>query len=285
MGNTTRQKETKITMPTWLTRLLKKLISNQPKTRQELIQLLRNASKRHLFDPESLEMIEGALQVSDMQVRDVMVARAQMVVLEQNQSLKDALDIMIKSGHSRFPVIEENANKAVGIILAKDLLRFCFTNKQPHLTIQDLMHETTFIPESKRLDKLLKQFQQTHNHMAIVVDEYSNIAGLVTIEDVLEQIVGKIEDEYYVEPGDNKIRVINKNEFIVQALTPIEDFNHYFKSKFDEKNFDTIGGLVAQRFGHLPKRSEEIEIESFKFIVIDANKRKIKRLSVSRITP
>lgn len=263
----------------WFGRISQKL-SGEPRDRDELIELLRELEQRNVLDNDSLAMIEGVLNVSEMHVRDVMVPRSQMVVVERDTPPEQFLPSVIESGHSRFPVIGETRDEIVGILLAKDLLSYFASNHKANFDIRDIIRAPVFIPESKRLNVLLKEFRSNRNHIAIVVDEYGGVAGLITIEDVLEQIVGEIEDEYDIDE-DTYIMAYNNNQFSVKALTPIEEFNRYFSVHFSEDEFDTIGGLVAHRFGHLPARGEKIDIEKFSFTVLRADKRRIHLLQVS----
>lgn len=262
----------------WLERLSLALLG-EPENREELIELLRDAQQRNLLDADALAMMEGVLQVSEMQVRDVMIPRAQMEVLECDWPLEKLLAEVVKSGHSRFPVIEDSRDNVIGILLVKDLLRY-FAEDNGAFNLRDLLRPAKFIPESKRLNVLLKEFRSTRLHMAIVVDEYGGVAGLVTIEDVLEQIVGEIGDEHDIdEEGD--IRRHGDNEYIVKALTPVEDFNEYFSTDFSEEKADTIGGLVMMKLGHLPKRGEEVGLGHFRFRVLRADNRRIHLLGLT----
>jgi len=263
----------------WLERLSFALLG-EPKDREQLVELLRDAQQRELLDPEALTMIEGVLQVAEMQVRDIMVPRAQMAVVERDASLEKILPVVIESAHSRFPVIGDNRDEVVGILLAKDLLAYYGQDNTRTFNVRDILRPAVFIPESKRLNVLLKEFRASRNHMAIVVDEYGGVAGLVTIEDVLEQIVGEIVDEHDIEE-DTYIKKHNDNVYAVKALTPIEEFNHYFFSNFSDDEFDTIGGLVMHRFGRLPRRGEVISIDRFRFKVLNADSRRIHLLQVT----
>lgn len=264
--------------PSWFERLSKALL-REPQDREQLISLLREAEQRDLIDSNALAMIEGVLQISEMQVRDIMIPRAQMVVIEQEKEPEQFLPMVIESGHSRFPVIGENRDEVVGILLAKDLLSYRLDPKQRFL-IRDLLRPTVFVPEGKHLNTLLQEFRLNRNHMAIVVDEYGGVAGLVTIEDVLEQIVGEIEDEYDIDE-ETFIKKISDNQYTVKALTPIEEFNEYFSAKLSDEEFDTVGGLVMQAFGHLPKRGEVTTIRHFRFKVLHADNRRIRLLRVT----
>lgn len=270
----------------WLERISYALLG-EPKDREQLVSLLRDAQQRDLLNSDALNMIEGVLLVSEMRVSDIMVPKAQMTLIEKDMPFTDVVSIIIESAHSRFPVMSESRDEVLGILLAKDLISFQHTvNKEEwdlKFNIKDLIRPAVFVPESKRLDILLKEFRKSRNHLAIVVDEYGSIGGLVTIEDVLEQIVGDIEDEHDIDE-DNLIRKHSKNRYSVQSITPIEDFNDYFQTKFSDEEFDTIGGLVLQAFGHLPKRGESVELDGFLFKIIKANNRRIQTLSVIKLT-
>ncbi len=263
----------------WLERLSFALLG-EPKDREQLVELLRDAQQRELLDPEALTMIEGVLQVAEMQVRDIMVPRAQMAVVERDAVLDNILPVVIESAHSRFPVIGDNRDEVVGILLAKDLLAYYGQDNAKNFNVRDILRPAVFIPESKRLNVLLKEFRASRNHMAIVVDEYGGVAGLVTIEDVLEQIVGEIVDEHDIEE-DAYIKKHNDNVYAVKALAPIEEFNQYFFAEFSDDEFDTIGGLVMNRFGRLPRRGEVISIDRFRFKVLNADSRRIHLLQVT----
>jgi magnesium and cobalt transporter len=223
-------------------------------------------------------MMEGVLSVSDMRVRDIMIPRAQMAVVNRSQSLQEILPIIIESAHSRFPIIGDGRGEVLGILLAKDLLQF-FTNPD-EFNIRDVLRSAVFVPESKRLNVLLKEFRSSRNHMAIVVDEYGAACGLVTIEDVLEQIVGEIEDEHDFDEGADILKH-NEHEFTAKALTTIEEFNDYFGCELDDSDFDTIGGLVVNAFGHLPKRGDTVDINRFRFKVMRADSRKVHLLNIT----
>ena len=267
------------TSRSWFERLSLALLG-EPKDREQLVSLLRDAQQRNLLDPDALAMIEGVLQVSEMQVRDIMVPRAQMVVVERDARLSEILPLVTESAHSRFPVIGESRDQVVGVLLAKDLLTYFGPGGDEAFNVRDILRPAVFIPESKRLNILLKEFRASRNHMAIVVDEYGGVAGLVTIEDVLEQIVGEIVDEHDIE-DDTYIKRHNDNVYAVKALTPIDEFNSYFNSSFSDEEFDTIGGVVMQRFGRLPRRGEAITIERFRFKVLNADSRRLHLLQVT----
>ncbi len=269
--------------PSWLERLSHAL-SREPQDREQLLELLHDAKNRQLLDADALDMIEGVLQVSEMKVRDVMIPRPQMVVVEDDMDALAALPLIVKSTHSRFPVVGgESRDNIVGILLAKDLLELTLADQQPAKKIRELVRPAMFIPESKRLDVLLKEFRLNRNHMAIVVDEYGGIAGLVTIEDVLEQIVGDIVDEFDTAEQEPFIKQLGDREYSVKALTPIEEFNEHFNSDYNSDDFDTVGGLILQKFSHLPKRGETIEFDDFVVTVIHAENRVIKLLKITQL--
>lgn len=259
-------------------------IKDEPLSRDEIHELLQE--DEGVFEPEEKEMLSGVLDVAETQVRDVMIPRSQMVVVEKEQSLEELLVVIIGSGHSRFPVIGEDRDEVFGILLAKDLLRFFGDPSDTELDIDDYLRPVSVIPESKRLNALLKEFRDSHNHMAIVVDEYGGVSGLLTIEDVLEEIVGEIDDEHdleeaeFIQPdkdGDGKPC------FAVRALTRIEDFNKYFGCELtEEEYYDTIGGLVMHELGRLPRLGEILQYDGFEFCVVRADRRRIDALQVSR---
>lgn len=260
----------------WLDKL-GQVLSGEPRNREQLVELLRDAEQRALLDADALAMIEGVMQVSEMQVRDIMIPRSQMVMVERDESLQEFLPEIIESAHSRFPVTGENRDDVIGILLAKDLLAYVAEAESRKFNIRDILRPAVFIPGSKRLNVLLKEFRASRNHMAIVVDEYGGIAGLVTIEDVLEQIVGEIIDEHDIDE-DTYIKQMSDTRFTIKALTPIEDFNEHFSTNFDDSEFDTIGGLVLNEFKRLPRRGESTTIGSFRFKVLHADSRRIHLL-------
>ncbi len=264
---------------TWTARLRQALL-REPADNEQLIDLLRTAQRNNLYDADALAMIEGVLQVDDLQVRDIMIPRSQVVMLDRDADPQALLRTVVESGHSRFPVIGESRDEIVGILLAKDLLLYAFERTDGRFNVREILRPAVFVPESKRLNVLLNQFRSSRNHMAIVVDEYGGVAGMVTIEDVLEQIVGEIEDEHDVEEEDT-IRKHSEMHYTIKALTPIEDFNEYFGSIFPEEEFDTIGGLVTHRIGHLPKRGERVVIGNFLFKVLRADNRRIHMLQLT----
>ncbi len=265
----------------WLERLGQAL-QGEPKDRDELIAVLEEAQNRNLLDIEALTMIKGVMEVSELQTRDIMIPRSQMVVLERDISLEALLPIVIESAHSRFPVIGENRDEVLGIVLAKDLLPFVARGDGTNFNIRELLRPAFVIPESKRLNTLLKEFRTSRNHMAIVVDEYGGVAGLVTIEDVIEQIVGEIEDEHDFDEDDAEVVTVAEGRWNVRALTSIEDFNDHFHSQFSDEEFDTIGGLVLAGFGRMPKRGESLTMGGFQFKVSRADNRRIYLLEVSQ---
>lgn len=264
----------------WLEKIAQ-AFAHEPKNRQELLALLRDANQNKLLDNDALAIVEGAIQVSDLKVRDIMIPRSKMVSIKATQQPEEFLPAIIDAAHSRYPVIGENSDEVLGILLAKDLLPLIL-QRPDQLDITQLMRPCTFVPESKRLNVLLKEFRANHNHMAVVIDEYGGVAGLVTIEDVLEQIVGDIEDEHDVEE-DSYIRPLPSGDFIIKALTPIEDFNEYFHTEFSEDDFDTIGGVILNEFGHLPKRNESLELGRFRFRVVNADSRRVHLLRITRL--
>jgi magnesium and cobalt transporter len=273
------QSDNDSTPRSWFERLSALLI-REPKDRAQLMEILRDAEERDILSSEMLSMIESVLQVSEMQVREIMIPKPQMVVIEQDTTLDDLLPIVIESAHSRFPVIQNN--DVIGILLAKDLLQYYFKKGPQSFAMTDILRPAIFIPQSKRLDILLREFRINRNHMAIVIDEYGHVAGLVTIEDVLEQIVGDIEDEYDVDE-DDQIKKHEDGSCTVKASTLIEDFNEYFNTQFSDEEFDTIGGLVLQGFGHLPKRGEKLKIENYRFKVLHSDNRRIHLLEVKQV--
>lgn len=253
------------------------LFNSEPRTRRDLEDVLTLAVENEVIDQDARSIMEGAMQVSDMQARDIMIPRSQMVFIKADGTLEDILPQIIRSSHSRYPVVGDNPDVVLGILLAKDLLPQILAADNGKFKIEELLRPAMVVPESKRLNVLLREFRENRNHMAIVIDEYGGVAGLVTIEDVLEEIVGEIEDE--TDPQvDRYIHMIDANEFIVNALTPIEEFNTYFDCHFSDDEFDTIGGLVIQAFGYMPARHEVTTIDNFRFEVVKADQRKIYSL-------
>lgn len=263
-------------------RSLTQLLGGDPKDRDELIELLRDAQKRQLFDADAQAMIEGVLQVADMQVRDIMVPRPQMAVIEHDAPAEEILAVIVESGHSRFPVIGDSRDDVEGIVLAKDLLAYFANERRPSFDLREYLRPAVFIPESKRLNVLLKEFRANRNHIAIIVDEYGGAAGLVTIEDVLEQIVGEIDDEHDTE-DDVAIMRRNESQYIVKAVTLVEDFNEHFGCDFSAEDYDTVGGLVMHELGRMPKRNDRIRVGRFHFKVLRADARRIHLLQVDLV--
>ncbi len=262
----------------WLNKLFQQW--SVPENTQQLAAQLRKAERASLLDPDTLGMIEGALQVSEMQVRDIMLPFAEMIVIEEDQQPKEFLPQIIESGCSRFPVIDED-REVQGIILAKDLLAHLADNSGSRFNLRDVMRQPVFVPESKRLNILLREFRHKRNHLAIVIDEYGNTAGLITIEDVIEQIVGDIDDEHDLEE-EEFIKAHRGGRHSVKARTPINEFNSYFGSNLADNEFDTIGGLVLKAFGHMPRRGEHISLGPFEMTVLRADGRRVHLLRVIR---
>ncbi len=268
--------------PGWLKRLAQ-VLGAEPRDRQTLVEILEAAQQRGLYDADALGMLQGVLEVSEMQARDIMIPRPHMVVVERDARPEELLPIIVDSGHSRFPVIGEDRDEVIGILLAKDLLRYFSEAQQggdASFNIKDLLRPPVFIPESKRVNVLLKEFRDSQNHMAIVVDEYGGVSGVVTIEDVIEQIVGDIDDEHDID-DDEDISADGEGRFLVRALTRIEEFNEYFGTRFDDTDYDTIGGLVIHHLGRLPRRGESIAVGGFRFRVVRATRRRIDMLQVT----
>ena len=263
----------------WLKRLTQGFAA-EPQDRQGLLALLREAGERGLVDTDALTMLEGVLEVSDLQVRDIMVPRAQMVCVRRDDPAATLMPVVVESGHSRFPVVDTDRDDIVGILLAKDLLRLYIAEVRERFDIREYMRPAIFVPESKRLNVLLREFRRNRNHMAIVVDEYGGVSGLVTIEDVIEQIVGEIDDEFDVE-DDQNIRKEAERQFTVRGITRIEEFNEYFGARLsEEQGVDTVAGLLMKQLGRLPRRGESANIEGFEFRVMRADRRRIDALRV-----
>lgn len=262
----------------WIDRI-NQLLTGELQDKEDLLEILQEAKDKRLLDSEALQMMHGVLQFSEARVRDVMIPRAQMTVIARDAQLKKIFPVVIETAHSRFPVIAEDRSEVVGILLAKDLLPYILKNETHK--VEEIMRPTVIVPESKRLNVLLKEFRTDKNHMAIVVDEYGTTAGLVTIEDVLEQIVGEIEDEH--DPEEEEFVTQRKeNEFSIKALMPIEDFNEYFSINLEDNEFDTIGGWVIHQLEHLPKKGEKLEYQHFRFEVLRADNRRIHLLKLKR---
>ncbi|RUQ89724.1 CBS domain-containing protein [Legionella septentrionalis] len=254
---------------------LKQFLQLEPQNKEELISLLRDAQIRSLIDAETLAMIEGVILFSQMKVRDIMLPKKQMTCVPQDAELNEVIDIVTQSGHSRFPVTGDSKDDVVGILHAKDLLRF--HGQSETFDVLDIARQVTFVPESKRLDLLLGEFKNNRNHMAIVVDEYGAVAGFVTLEDIIEQIIGDIEDEFDIDE-EAYIKSHGDAHYIIKAHTPIEEFNEQLGTNFSDESYDTIGGIVMANFGYLPKRGEIVAIDDFEFKILNADARRIKLL-------
>jgi len=263
---------------TWVQRMGQGLL--EPQDQEQLIELIRSASERHIIDAEALSIVEGALSVSQMQARDVMIPRSQVVMVSRDASAEETLKLITEMAHSRYPVIDDDRDDVIGILLAKDLLAAVVSADRFEFDLREIMRPAVFIPESKRLNVLLREFRARRNHMAIVVDEYGGVAGMVTIENVLEQIVGEIEDEHDID-DDAPILKHGDSSYTIKALTSVEDFNEYFSNDWSDDDFDTVGGFVMNHFGHLPARNEQVTIGDFKFTVMRADNRRIHLLEMT----
>ncbi|MFT5234960.1 MAG: magnesium and cobalt transporter [Shewanella sp.] len=262
------------------------LFQGEPQNRNELVDLIHGAELREVISQDTREMIKGVLEVSELRVRDIMIPRAQIVALQIDDSVAELLSTVIGTSHSRFPVINEDKDHIEGILLAKDLLQYGFKNSDEPFSLRQVIRPAVVVPESKRVDVLLKEFRSQRYHMAIVVDEYGGVSGLVTIEDILEEIVGEIEDEFdHDTTEETEIRKISKQVYMVKALTPIDDFNETFKTQFSDEEFDTVGGLVSHAFGHLPERNEKVTIGGIEFTVVSADTRRLLQLRVKLPDP
>ncbi len=255
------------------------LFQQEPKNREDLVEVIRDSAENELIDSDTKEMIEGVMEISSLRVRDIMIPRPQIIFIDAEQPLDACVDIIIESAHSRFPVIRGGKDTIEGILLAKDLLKYLRTDSEP-FNMGEILRPAVIVPESKRVDRMLKEFRSERFHMAIVVDEFGAVSGLVTIEDILEQIVGDIEDEFDEEEIE-PIRQLSQHSYAVLALTDIERFNQQFATQFDDEEVDTVGGLVMQAFGHLPKRGEEIELDGVVFKVTSADSRRLIQLRVT----
>jgi magnesium and cobalt transporter len=262
----------------WARRLSK--LFAEPQDQEQLIQLIRSASERHILDSEALSIVEGALNVSQMKARDIMIPRSQVVMVSRDSEPAEILKLIAEATHSRFPVIDDDRDDVIGILLAKDLLAAVTRAGEFDFDLRELLRPAVFIPESKRLNVLLREFRARRNHMAIVVDEYGGVAGMVTIENVLEQIVGEIEDEHDID-DDAPILQRNDTTYAIKALATVEDFNEHFDADWSDEDFDTVGGYVVNQFGHLPERGEKITIRRFKFTVVRADNRRVHLLEMT----
>ena len=267
---------TKPQQKSWIDRI-NQLITGEPQDREDLIEILKEAKKKRLLDNDAFQMIQGVLRVSEARARDVMVPRAQMTVVSRDAELKDIFPVVIETAHSRFPVIEDDRSEVVGVLLAKDLLPYILNGQSKK--VEEIMRPTVIVPESKRLNVLLKEFRATKNHMAIVVDEYGTTAGLITIEDVLEQIVGEIEDEHDAEEEDFVVKR-KENEYSIKALMPIDEFNARFSANLEENEFDTLAGWIVHQLEHMPKKGEKLDFGKFRFEVIRADTRRVHLLKL-----
>lgn len=255
------------------------LFQGDPKDRQELVEVIRDSEENDLIDHDTRGMLEGVMQISDMRVRDIMIPRSQMVTIDKNDHLDALIALITDAQHSRYPIISEDKDHVEGILLAKDLLKYLGSDSTP-FNIEEVIRPAVVVPESKRVDRLLKEFREERYHMAIVVDEFGGVSGLVTIEDILEEIVGDIEDETD-DQEENEIRQLSKHTFSVSALTEIENFNETFGTEFSDEEVDTIGGIVMTAFGHLPSRGEVVHIGDYQFKVASADNRRIIQLQVT----
>ena len=260
------------------------LFASEPADRRELLAMIEDAGQRQIFNNEALDIIYGAFAVSDMHTRDVMIPRSQVVTVAVDGRIEEFIPTVVESRHSRFPVVGDDMDDVRGILHAKDMLPLLLQDNWDDFDIKDYIRPTIVVPESKRLNDLLQEFRETRNHMAVVIDEYGNTAGVVTIEDVLEQIVGDIEDEHDID-DDSFIKEFDRRSFTVKAMTPLKDFNEYFKADFDDDEFATVGGLVLREFGYMPKREEVATVHGFRFRVLNADSRRIRLLHVTRTAP
>lgn len=263
----------------WLDKLLH-AFSDEPRSRDELLEIIKDAADNKLLDQDALSIIEGALDVSSLQAREIMVPRSQIIAIRLDDSPQDFLPQVIESGHSRFPVIGETLDDIKGILLAKDLLPLAL-NGTENFNLESILRTANIVPEGKRVNVLLREFRENRYHMALVMDEYGGISGLLTIEDILEEIVGEIEDETDEEENDNFIKRMSDSDFIIKALTPIEEFNEFFNAELSDEDFDTIGGILMQEFGHIPKRNEVAVIDNFQFRVLYSDNRQIHLLRLT----
>lgn len=260
--------------------LFGRFFQGELKNREELVEVIRDSEQNELIDQDTREMIEGVMEIAELRVRDIMIPRSQIIFLQTDQNLDSCLETIISSAHSRFPVVNDERDNILGILHAKDLLKFLHSNAEESFNLTDLLRTAVIVPESKRVDRMLKEFRSERFHMAIVVDEFGAISGLITIEDILEQIVGDIEDEFDEEDIAD-IRQLSRHTYAVRALTDIDDFNQYFNTDFADEEVDTIGGVVMQAFGYLPNRGEEIKLQDIHFKVTSADSRRIIQVRVT----
>ncbi len=266
--------------PKTLMEKIVQLFTGEPQNKEQLVEVLNDAEDRELIKASTKQMLEGVLEVSNMRVRDIMIPRSHMVTIDIEQTVEEFLPIVLSSGHSRFPVVTDDIDHIEGILLAKDLLAHGFTERTEKFKLKDIIRTATIVPESKRVEPLLKEFRQERYHMAVVVDEYGGVSGIVTIEDIIELIVGEIEDEHD-DLLEQEIRNLSGNVYQVKALTELDDFNEYFNCKFNEEEADTIGGILIHQFGHMPLRDESTTLNGFVFKVVSADKRRIEQLQVT----
>ncbi len=264
----------------WIDKITQ-VFSDEPTDAKGLLELLRNARQDRLLDEDALGIIEGAMKVSNMRVREIMIPRPRVVTVAAGLSLSETVALVSQAVHSRFPVVAEDVDNVMGILHAKDLLTAMRNGSPDDFDIKDIMRTAVFVPESKRLNELLREFREARNHMAIVIDEYGSVCGAVTIEDVLEQIVGNIEDEFDVD-GEVNIRPVDRRNCSVKAVTPVDEFNQYFNTSFRDRDVSTIGGLLLQRLGHIPERGETLDVDGIRITVLNADKRHVKMLKVTR---
>ena len=257
------------------------LPSQRAESKQQVLENLKHAEEDGIVARDAFDMMQRVMLVSDLKVRDIMIPRSNMIHVDKDDDLESCLDVMVESAHSRFPVVDNEKDQIIGILLAKDLLRFFDEDNKQKFNLRDLTRRVVFVPESKRVNVLLTDFRQNRNHMAVVVDEFGGVAGLVTIEDVLEQIVGDIEDEHDIEEEESMIRELDGGEIIIKAVLPMDEFNEHFKAYLDEESSDTVGGLISQTVGHVPQRGEKVEINEFVFEIIHADSRRVHLIRVS----
>ncbi|AHG79324.1 Magnesium and cobalt efflux protein CorC [Mannheimia varigena USDA-ARS-USMARC-1388] len=274
--NTTAEKSEKKSI---LHTLFGNLFQNEPKNREDLVEVIRDSVENELIDSDTKEMIEGVMEISELRVRDIMIPRAQIIFIDANEPLETFIDVIVESAHSRFPVIRGEKDTIEGILHSKDLLKYLRSDSEP-FNLQEIIRPAVIVPESKRLDRMLKEFRSERFHMAVVVDEFGAVSGLVTIEDILEQIVGEIDDEFDEEEV-KPIRQLSRHTYAVLPLTDIKKFNEFFATNFNDEEVDTIGGLVMKAFGYFPKRDEQIELEGLGFKITSANSRRLIQLRVT----